>query len=335
MPSLAASPALDLVVAGPAAVASYGRDLGADAVELDLPRAHKLTHGARIATGARRVRKLFGALRADVLYANGTRAIPYAVAARLIGSRPLLFHHHGLLADGPVRSLTFAVDRFADAVIAPSHASARPFRATSRVHVIPYGIDVRRFRPADDPAPPHGRPAVGSLTRPDPSKGMPDFLELARSIAGRGRRVDFVLGGGPAFPHEIAAFAALSDRAAQEGVRTTGHVDDTPGFFNSLDVFVHLGGPEGFGLVVAEALACGVPVVAYDWGAIPELFDGLVTVVPPRDVTAAADAVEALLDDASRRQDEGRRGREAVRTRFAATRMAADIERVVASLVDQ
>jgi glycosyltransferase involved in cell wall biosynthesis len=331
MPSLAASTVIELVVAGPAPVAQYARELGAEAVVLDVPRAHKLTHGARIASGALRVRRLFRELGATLLYANGTRAIPYALPAALLGCRPLLFHHHGLLTAGPVRALTFGVDRFADAVITPSRASAEPFRASAMVSVIPYGIDVRRFSPRPSPRV-AGESVVGSLTRPDPTKGMDDFVQLARRVNAGGRSVHFVLGGGPAFPHEHEPFMRVSADAADAGVRVTGHIDETPAFYRGLDVFVHLGGPEGFGLVVLEALACGVPVVAYDWGAIPDAFAGLVTVVPPRDVDAAAAAVEALLDDSDRRLHEGRRGRDAAEQRFTVARMAAEIETVVASL---
>lgn len=332
MPSLARSDAIELVVAGPEPVAAYARELGARAVTLDLPRAHKLTHAPRIALGARRVRRLYRELGAELLYANGTRAIPYAAPAALLGSRPLLFHHHGLLTDGPVRALAFAVNRFADAVIAPSAVSAEPFRAAGSVHVIPYGIDVQRFSPNDD-SHPRDMCVVGSLTRPDPSKGMNDFLELARHVRQTGRDVRFVLGGGPAFPHEHAPYASIVAAAATLGVQTPGHIADTPSFFRGLDVFVHLGGPEGFGLVVVEALACGVPVVAYDWGAIRQAFSQLVTVVPPHDVVAASAAVDALLDDPARRAQEARRGRDAVVQRFAVDRMAAEIETVVLSLL--
>jgi glycosyltransferase involved in cell wall biosynthesis len=330
MPSLAASASIDLVVVGPAPVAEYARSLGAEAITLDLRRAHKLVHGPRVAVGARRVQKLFAAIGADVLYANGTRAIPYAVGARLLGCRPLIFHHHGLLTDGPIRTLTFAVNRFADAVIAPSRVSAEPFIAGGKVHVIPYGIDVQRFAPvtasrAGDVC------VVGSLTRPDPTKGMHDFIELARRMKSQVRRAEFVLGGGPVFPHEHKPYASVVADAASAGVRTTGHVRDTVPFYNALDVFVHLAGPEGFGLIVVEALACGVPVVAYDWGAIPEVFGGLVTLVPPGDIDAAAAAVDALLTNEQRRITEGARGRQAAEQRFTIDRMAAEIEAVVAS----
>jgi glycosyltransferase involved in cell wall biosynthesis len=331
MPSLAASSSIDLVVVGPAPVADYARELGAETITLDLRRAHKLVHGARVAIGAGRVRKLFGEIGADVLYANGTRAIPYAVGARLLGCGPLLFHHHGLLTDGPIHTLTFAVNRFADAVIAPSRASAQPFAAGSNVHVIPYGIDVQRFAPG---AASHasGERTVGSLTRPDPRKGMHDFIELARRMRAATDGIEFVLGGGPVFPQEQEPYASVVADATSAGVRTTGHVHDTPAFYNALDVFVHLGGPEGFGLIVVEALACGLPVVAYDWGAIPDVFGELVTLVPPGNIDAAATAVRALLDDDERRMSQGKRGRLAAEQRFSIGRMAADIEAVVASL---
>ncbi|MBQ6352127.1 MAG: glycosyltransferase family 4 protein [Lentisphaeria bacterium] len=76
---------------------------------------------------------------------------------------------------------------------------------------------------------------------------------------------------------------------------------------------------EPFGLVGPEALARGVPVVAFRQGGVDEwLVDGENGLaVPPRDITRFAAAVDRLLADRSLRHRLGGRGRESVRKRFA------------------
>jgi glycosyltransferase involved in cell wall biosynthesis len=161
---------------------------------------------------------------------------------------------------------------------------------------------------------------------------MSEFLRLAHSAAETMHGVQFLLAGGPVFPDERAPYAIDVRRAHELGVTVTGHVADPATAYHAMDVFVHLGGPEGFGLTVLEALACGVPVVAYDWGAIPEVFGDLVRLVPPRDVGAAVRAVATLLEDTAKRNDLVRTGRRAAEQRFTMDNAALELRRVIASV---
>ncbi|NDC62962.1 MAG: glycosyltransferase [Planctomycetia bacterium] len=76
---------------------------------------------------------------------------------------------------------------------------------------------------------------------------------------------------------------------------------------------------EGFGLVLAEAMACGTPCIAYDVPAVREvLADGEAGVlVPPRDVIGLAAACDRLLDDAAERKRLIAAGRRRVAECFA------------------
>ena len=73
---------------------------------------------------------------------------------------------------------------------------------------------------------------------------------------------------------------------------------------------------EGFGLPAGEAMACGVPVVSTDGGALPEVVGDAGVTVPARDADAMADAIDALLRDPQRREELGARGRQRILEQF-------------------
>jgi len=73
---------------------------------------------------------------------------------------------------------------------------------------------------------------------------------------------------------------------------------------------------EGFGLPAGEAMACGVPVVSSDGGALPEVVGDAGVIVPARNVEALAEAIENLLRDPQRRAELGARGRQRILEQF-------------------
>jgi glycosyltransferase involved in cell wall biosynthesis len=73
---------------------------------------------------------------------------------------------------------------------------------------------------------------------------------------------------------------------------------------------------EGFGLPAGEAMACGVPVVSTDGGALPEVVGDAGVIVPAKDVDALADAIAALLRDPRRREELGARGKRRIEENF-------------------
>jgi glycosyltransferase involved in cell wall biosynthesis len=73
---------------------------------------------------------------------------------------------------------------------------------------------------------------------------------------------------------------------------------------------------EGFGLPAGEAMACGVPVVSTDGGALPEVVGDAGVIVPAKDVDALAEAIAALLRDPARREELGARGKRRIEENF-------------------
>lgn len=92
---------------------------------------------------------------------------------------------------------------------------------------------------------------------------------------------------------------------------------------------------EGFGLPAGEAMACGVPVVSTDGGALPEVVGDAGVIVPAKNVDALVGAISALLQDSQRRAELGARGKQRIEKNFCwqvcARQMTAYYRQVLAN----
>jgi glycosyltransferase involved in cell wall biosynthesis len=163
-----------------------------------------------------------------------------------------------------------------------------------------------------------------------PHKHVDDFL-AAVALVGQARRARglapvraAVVGDGPLLPEMRARAADLGLAPAVEFCGSLADHAAVIGRMKSARVLVLPSTREGFGLVLAEALACGTPCVAYDVPAVREvLADGAAGVlVPPRDVAGLAAAIDRLLTDSAERERLMVAGRRQVAECFAADRFA-------------
>ena len=121
---------------------------------------------------------------------------------------------------------------------------------------------------------------------------------------------------------ELARSLGLEDR-----IGFTGFVQDSSAAMRSLDIVVHAStDPEPFGLVIAEAMACGKPVVVSRAGGASELIGPGVNALAfePGDGDGLARCLDALARDAGLRQRLGRAGRSTAEQRFHRRRMAGE-----------
>jgi glycosyltransferase involved in cell wall biosynthesis len=206
----------------------------------------------------------------------------------------------------------------ADRVIVPSHYSAS-IAATlygvpaARIAVVPEPIDLAEWRRRFAAVPPGVAPArrVLSVARLYPRKRMQDLLEAAALLRARVPDVEVrVIGDGPEMP---ALRELHARRELGAGVRLLGHVgrDALALEYLRARCFCLPTVQEGFGLVFAEAMAAGLPVVACRAAAVPEIVrDGETGVlVEPRTPSALAAALERVLEDDTMRKDMGMAGR--------------------------
>lgn len=165
---------------------------------------------------------------------------------------------------------------------------------------IPLGVDIDHFRPAVRPAP-SGELRIGYVGRLENHKGVAVLLE---AIAPNSDWSLELVGGGPA----EAALRHQSHALGLDGrVRFAGWADqdDLADRYRSFDVVAvpsvdTPGWSEQFCRVAVEAMASGVPVVASDAGALPEVIGDAGLLVAPGDPAALRAALRSLADDAGR-----------------------------------
>jgi glycosyltransferase involved in cell wall biosynthesis len=275
----------------------------------------------------------------DIVHAHCYRNYQTDIANRIAKERrkPLFFTAHGTLVKLPNlrdRILKGLYDvrnqgrllKDASCVVALSHEEANQYHALGvlrgKIAVIYHGIDGEIFRPLPDPV---------ELRRQWDLDGGPVVLYVGRLHYRKG--VQYLL---PAFQRLLVHFPTAhlvlcgSDYGfqkhleqqtrhlhIQDHVVFTGAVERgrMPQVYALADVVVLPAQYEVFGHTIAEAAACGKPVVATKWGWASEFFESdteCLLVDRYGDVDELAQAIETLLGDPKRRADVGSRAREKV-----------------------
>jgi glycosyltransferase involved in cell wall biosynthesis len=174
-----------------------------------------------------------------------------------------------------------------------------------RVHVAEPGVD-----PADLAPGTAGAGALLCVAAVTPGKGHDVLLDALAPMAGLPWHCRCVgsLDRDPAFAEALGRRVrevGLADRVCFSGPRTGADLDRS---YVAADVLVLASRAEAYGMVVTEALARGLPVVATDVGGVPEALgrgvDGTPPglLVPPGDAVALGDALRTWLGDADLRR---------------------------------
>ena len=248
-------------------------------------------------------------------YAPACLAVAGHDRARLVCTRHLLY---------PLRP--HPLYRRIAAWIAPTAGIARTLAPLGPrvIRVIANGIDTagygfRPYRPQD-------RLRLGLLGQLAPHKGHEDALEALRQL---GPRFELRVAGAG----DDAYVRQLRHRAEGLPVEWAGFTP-APEFLAGIDVLLAPSWEEPFGLVILEAMAAGVPVVATDAGGPAGIITAGVTgyLVPPRQPAALAAAVRALAADPEGTAALARRARALVEERYGARAMAERVEALYRSL---
>lgn len=299
--------------------------------------------GAGYVLNSRRVLRSirsFGAEVVNVHYASG-----YGTLVRALRGFPVVLNVWGSdVFEFPARSglhrrWLLANLRSAQCVVSTSHAMAdrvrEIFPSVRALEVVPFGVDLDLFRPADQETSATG--LIGTVKTLAPTYGVDRLLQafaLLRAKAGMGAVRLRVVGNGPDRAHLQGLAAALGVAGAVEFAGAVPHAQ-VPAELRGLDVYVALSRAESFGVAIIEASACGIPVVVSDAGGLPEVVRHGITgfVVPKGDPQEAAERLAQIMADPDLRKKMGAMGRIWVQEQFEWKQCADRMVRILQNAV--
>ncbi len=312
-------------------VVAEGSDVGAQALSRGLPLHPLPMAGEADLLFPSRFRRLIRSTDPDLVHLHSRRGadILGGLGARWAGVPVVLTRR----VDNPEPSWAVGVKyRLYDRIITISDAIRRV--------LIQQGVDQGRIRcihSALDPGPfekPCRKKAfmeefglasddqiVGMAAQFIPRKGHDVLLQAIPAILRDHSRARFLLFGKGPLHAEVSR--RVMDAGLEKTVRLPGFREDLPDLLPCMDLLVHPATMEGLGIILLQAAASGLPVVASAAGGIPEAVVDQETglLVPPSDPEALASAVSTLLTDPAGARLMGDRGRQRIRTEFSVDRM--------------
>lgn len=302
------------------------------------------------------LRRAIRALKPEVIHTNGLKMHLLGAWARP-RSAAVVWHLHDYAGSRPV--MAKLLRRYAhrcNAIVANSTSVADDVRKVCgekpKIYPVWNAVDLTRFSPSGPaldldslsglPKPADGVVRVGLVATFARWKGHVTFLRalamLPPSLPVRGYVV-----GGPVYETTGSQVSLTELRHEADalglGARVgfTGFVSDAAPAIRALDIVVHAStDPEPFGLVIAEAMACGKAVVASQSGGAAELVtsggNGLAHV--PGDARALARRIEELVTDAALRQRVGEAGRATAERCFTRHRLAVQLAPIYQDLAE-
>ncbi len=311
--------------AGPLATRAVGeRYLGLRGALKGADVVHAAELGTWFAAQAARQRSRLGFKLALTVW----ETLPFLDAYRNVRTRPYR------------RAVLEATDVFVAATERARDALVLEGADPGRIRISAPGIDVERFAAARVAAPPaDGAHLLVSIGRLVWEKGHQDLLRAVALLRSRDGRDDvrvLIVGVGP---EEERLRATAADLGLADRVAFRGWVpyDELPSVYASASALVLGSIPvwsweEQFGMVLAEAMAAHVPIVAAGSGAIPEVVGGSGTLFGPGDWAGLADVLSGgplAADPGTRRAPEADR-LERYSTRAAADRLAVIYDELLA-----
>lgn len=198
------------------------------------------------------------------------------------------------------------------------------------IKVIPHGVDISHFNKTRQKADSKIILYVGILSK---RKGV-KYLIKAMDIV-RKRTIDIkliIVGDGAERKYLKSLVKRLN---LQKFVEFTGFVNEEKliDYYRDADIFVFPSLKEGFGQVLVEAMACGIPVISTNTSAIPEVVGNAGILVKPRNSKALAEAIIKLIEDKDLRDELCRIGRKRVEENFTWDKIAEKMLKIYEEVI--
>lgn len=186
------------------------------------------------------------------------------------------------------------------------------------------GIDINEFRPHPEIT---RRPyrLMATASADAPLKGLRYLLQAVALLVPQFPELELLLVGKPRPGGDteklIDSLGIRSQLKFVSGIST----EQLVAYYAQAQVAVVPSIYEGFGLPAGEAMACGVPLVSTDGGALPEVVGKAAVIVPAADSTAMANAIAEVLNDPALQQRLAQSGRERIEQAFCWQKSAAQM----------
>ena len=184
------------------------------------------------------------------------------------------------------------------------------------ISLVHNGIDTREFRPLPD-VPRRPRRLMATASADAPLKGLRYLLRAYAQLLTRYPDLELLLVSKPqpgGKTEQLVESLGIADKVEfVSGISTQQMVR----YYAEATIAVVPSVYEGFGLPAGEAMACGVPVVSTDGGALPEVVGDAGMLVPAKSAVALAEAIEALLEDPARQDALASAGRRRIEEKFS------------------
>lgn len=280
--------------------------------------------------------------RIDVIHTNGQPIDFLGLCISLLLKIPLVVTKHVTIneydylgygfKDSAKRIVYWLMDTismtFSGKVIAISHVGKNQLQRRylvprNRIISIVNGIDIENF-PAKKYVN-HGSPLViGFVGRVDKNKGIGDFLRVIKNLISMDHNIRAkIVGGGP----DELEFKQLADELfLTDIVQFTGLQENISRYLLSMDIFLFPSYREGLPLVILEAMATGLPVIATNIEGIPDIItnskNGIL--VEPGDIRDMTDKCITLIENWHMRKSMGETSRLHISKSFSEDRMICE-----------
>jgi len=181
------------------------------------------------------------------------------------------------------------------------------------VHVIPHGVDINQFHPNNACRRNELRRALGvkedepmifAVQRLHPRKRTSQLILAAAEVLKSLPSVKFIIGGKGREMEQLQNLIVSMN--LQESVKLIGYIPDSelPFYYAAADVFALHTLYEGFGIVIIEAMASGLPIVTTDVGGMDDIVqdNGAGIIVSPNSPSEMAEAILSTLDTKNNRK---------------------------------
>jgi glycosyltransferase involved in cell wall biosynthesis len=182
----------------------------------------------------------------------------------------------------------------------------------SRIFVSVNGVDVDYFESVGKSGVAYDGVFLGRLS---PSKGVSDLVEIWKNVLREIPEARLAIVGGGGAEEKNFLLKKIRDSGLEKNIDLLGYLEDEKAhpILKSAKIFLFPSHEEGWGIAIAEAMACGLPVVSWDLSVFGEIFGDCIIQIKENDTGLFSEKVVGLLNQEALRKKIGADGKEFVK----------------------